>query len=83
MRVCMKRDVHEALRFVYTGDIDGPEATKRARELGLTTNGGVSKLWEIETTAGWKIVSHGDLILYRDNRAVGVTRADEVTVIED
>lgn len=81
-RVCLTRDVYEAKQFVYTGDIDGPEATARAKELGLSTNGGFSMLWEINTDKqGWKIVNCGDWVLYRSGRPYTVAYKDDVTVV--
>jgi len=82
MRACLKTDVSTVVQFLYEGDIDGLEAIAAAHEMGLSTNGGQSKLWEIETIYGWKIVEHGSWVLYRGAYAYKVARDCDVVTFE-
>jgi hypothetical protein len=65
MRACLRNQVWNAIQFEYIDGIDGPKTVKYAEGIGLSRNGdgGISKLWEIKTESGWKIVDHGDWIL--------------------
>lgn len=60
-----RKETFEAVQFLYIDGIDGVETIKRAEELGLSRNGGgmISKIWEIKTKWGWKVVRHGDYIM--------------------
>lgn len=56
-----------AVQFNYIDNIDGPETCKLAKSLGLSRHLS-SKLWEIQTFYGWKIVRHGYWILTNTER---------------
>ena len=60
----VSRPVVRAEQFKYLDGIDGPRTCARAKALGLSTNGGTSKLWEIWTARGWQIVSHSWWIVW-------------------
>jgi hypothetical protein len=93
-----RKEQYEAVQFLYIDGIDGPETIKRAKELGLSRNGdgGISKIWEIHTNWGWKIVEHGSYIMkvgneisviYRERfeelyESVGGQEQDDDTIIK-
>lgn len=64
--------VVRAEQFLYIGGIDGPKTIARAEELGLSTNGGISKLWEIKYAGAWTIVRHGTWLLFKDGKLDGL-----------
>ena len=65
VKCCAKTSIWEAVQFNYVDGIDGLETIELAKSLGLSRNGdgGISKIWEIDTVSGWRIVDDGDWIL--------------------
>jgi len=63
MKVRKKPVIVDATQFNYVDGIDGIETVKFATALGLSRNGPVSKLWELKTLEGWRIVKGGDWII--------------------
>ena len=55
-------------QFNYVdGDIESPGTISLAESLGLSRNLPHSKLWELHTRYGWKIVYSGDYVVTRPN----------------
>ena len=58
----------EAEQFVFLDGIDGPLTCARAEALGLSTNGGLSKLWEKRINGVWTLVDHGCWLVHGSYR---------------
>ena len=71
IKCCKKPTVYTAERFFYVDGIDGHKTSEEACRLGLSTNGS-SKLWEIKTVFGWKLVDHKDWLLIKDGVVVDI-----------
>lgn len=58
-----KPEFVEAIQFNYVdGVCDSPETVELAQSLNLSRNGS-SKLWELHSVEGWRIVYSGDYII--------------------
>ena len=66
-----ERQIWDAVQFLYIDGIDGEQTEHEAKKLGLSTNPkSSSKLWEIQTGRGWKIVEHSDWILSENTAGI-------------
>ena len=61
-----KSVVIDAIQFEYRDGCDGPLTCDLAETLGLSRNG-PSKLWEVLTSKGWRIVEHSFWIVTDPN----------------
>ena len=66
-----KSEVVDAIQFKYIDGCNGPLTCDLAETLGLSRNG-PSKLWEVLTSKGWRIVEHSFWILTSSNGAKSV-----------
>lgn len=77
MKYVRIEDVVEAEQFNYVdGDIESQGTITLAENLGLSRNLPASKLWELNTSQGWKIVYDGDFIITRANGQKEVVSPD-------
>lgn len=69
-----RKDTINAVQFLFIDNIDGKETIKFAESLGLSRNGNgmISKIWEVKTKWGWKIVNHGDYVIIDDDGSYAV-----------
>lgn len=68
MKYVRIEDVVEAEQFNYVGeDIESQGTITLAESLGLSRNLYASKLWELSTPQGWRIVYSGDFIITKAN----------------
>ena len=58
------------VQFKYIDGIDGPQTQQLARSLGLSTNGSISKLWEVQIHGRWQIVGDGDYLVIENEMQV-------------